>query len=305
LLSVFRAVFFQQTLEVAQRDREITISRKAGLAFENESVTNILERLDHNDDKRIDWVDFSSELCASSHMKAWMSSLDIDAKDLDKVFQQLADGNDGVDCLELLVAASRIKGQASATDIAYLLHKQQQAMRCALPAPHAVPSPSKGTTHTRTTLPENKESKGQEPKESKELRPNALHGSKQPEPLHSGKAANLSGVYDRPVPFHQGPAQLDSLPREESEANLDSIGHGPPKLPRMLYPKRKSRPPGVPPLRLPKTDDDAQQAQQAFDGEAAAFDDVEMDDLAGFDLAEVDQDSIGQSDRSGMTATSV
>jgi hypothetical protein len=216
LLSVFRAVFFQQTLEVAQQDRDSVFSRKVPqITLENQHLAEMLKQLDHNADGNISWEEFTSELSENSEMKTWMSAMDFRIQDLTVLFDILDDGTGVIDFHEFLIAASRIKGQARAVDIAKLLHNQQKIDTKLNMLQMFGPKAINPSAIRHLDSKESKEDKVT--KESKELSTNGI-ASKQHESHSSGKEKAYedaeNSLHARPVPFHQGP-HLDSLPRED------------------------------------------------------------------------------------------
>jgi hypothetical protein len=296
LLSVFRAVFFQQTLEVAQQDRDSVFSRKVPqITLENQHLAKMLKQLDHNADGNISWEEFTSELSENSEMKTWMSAMDFRIQDLTVLFDILDDGTGVIDFHEFLIAASRIKGQARAVDIAKLLHNQQKIDTKLNMLQMFGPKAINPSAIRHLDSKESKEDKVT--KESKELSTNGI-ASKQHESHSSGKEKAYedaeNSLHARPVPFHQGP-HLDSLPREDMVTDAGKDQGALPRRPYMVYPPRKTRPSGVPALNLPNQQPDnlpETLPASPLNPEMALFEEAALQDV---DLAEVDLHSIASS----------
>jgi len=129
VLNVINAVFIQQTLKVAQNDKEIMIKQKMKAQEDYvRKLKALFWQLDTSGDGLISWDEFQC-MMTNSHLKTWLSALEIDPHDLQQFFELLDDGDGQLTINEFVGGISRLKGYAKAVDMAQLvaMHKRLDA----------------------------------------------------------------------------------------------------------------------------------------------------------------------------------
>eukprot|EP00927_Polykrikos_kofoidii_P005717 TRINITY_DN12270_c0_g2_i1.p1 TRINITY_DN12270_c0_g2~~TRINITY_DN12270_c0_g2_i1.p1 ORF type:complete len:560 (-),score=58.82 TRINITY_DN12270_c0_g2_i1:23-1672(-) len=121
VLNVINAVFVQQTMKVATADQEILILHKQRAKEDYVRKLNVLfGQLDASGDGTVSWDEFCVAL-SDPKGKAWMSALEIEASDMQGLFQLLDDGDGEINIQEFVRGALRLKGPARSLDVAVLI----------------------------------------------------------------------------------------------------------------------------------------------------------------------------------------
>mmetsp|Transcript_77585 Transcript_77585/g.179896 ORF Transcript_77585/g.179896 Transcript_77585/m.179896 type:complete len:545 (-) Transcript_77585:202-1836(-) len=121
VLNVIRAVFIQQTLKVAERDRDLLIRSKASAdKQQRKELQHLFDEITGETDtlKLERW----KEEAGKSSLKEWMLALDIGHGDVESVFNLMdSDGNGELTAEEFIKAATKLRGHARAIDLIHLL----------------------------------------------------------------------------------------------------------------------------------------------------------------------------------------
>eukprot|EP00930_Biecheleria_cincta_P097686 TRINITY_DN8938_c0_g1_i1.p1 TRINITY_DN8938_c0_g1~~TRINITY_DN8938_c0_g1_i1.p1 ORF type:complete len:584 (-),score=117.36 TRINITY_DN8938_c0_g1_i1:69-1820(-) len=121
VLNVVNAVFIQQTMKIAQADNDLIVlqKQKAARSFATK-LSYIFEQLDESGDGMLSYDEFCA-IVHDDHMMALLSSLEIEANDLQELFKLLDNGDGELDCEEFVEGASRVKGAARGIDVVVTL----------------------------------------------------------------------------------------------------------------------------------------------------------------------------------------
>jgi len=120
-LNVINAVFIQQTMRVAQQDKEIMImQRERAQADNSRKMQEIFHTLDESGDGMISWDEFS-KLLTDPSLKMWMSAMDLDIADIKGLWNLLDDGKGHIVVDDFIQGAARVKGPAKGFDMAQVL----------------------------------------------------------------------------------------------------------------------------------------------------------------------------------------
>jgi len=123
VLNVISAVFIQQTLRVAQNDKDIMImQRKRAQEDYARKLRALFSYVDSSGDGRVSWDEFNI-LIDDPHLKTWMSALELDPHDLEGLFRLIGTGAGEIAVDEFVHGASLLKGSARAIDMAHVLAK--------------------------------------------------------------------------------------------------------------------------------------------------------------------------------------
>jgi len=122
VLNVINAVFIQQTMETAQKDREIAIAQKEKAAkLYSKELKTLFARLATSGDGSLSLTDLEG-INSVPELKLWMGALDIDTRDPKGLFKLMdIDGDEKVTFDEFLEAATRLKGPAKGIDMLSVL----------------------------------------------------------------------------------------------------------------------------------------------------------------------------------------
>jgi len=121
VINVISAVFIQQTMAVAQNDQDIMILQKQRATERYKSkLTALFKALDDNGDSELSRVEFD-KMATEPSLKAWMGALDIDAGDLEGLFDLIDTGDGLISIEEFICGGQRLKGTAKNIDMAHLL----------------------------------------------------------------------------------------------------------------------------------------------------------------------------------------
>ncbi|CAE8645419.1 unnamed protein product, partial [Polarella glacialis] len=121
VLNVVNACFVQQTMYVAQQDTEYMIEMKVKAKNAYASKLNILfQELDASGDGVVSWEEFAI-LLTDDRLRSYLSAMEIEASDLQGLFDVLGDGSGNISVDDFIVGAKRVNGPAMAVDMAQLL----------------------------------------------------------------------------------------------------------------------------------------------------------------------------------------
>jgi len=151
VLNVINAVFIQQTLKVAQNDKDVMIMQKQRAQEEYiKKLQALFQQLDTSGDNLLSLDEFEHVL-TDKKLKAWLSALEVDTADLQGFFNILADGDGQIAIDDFVIGISRLKGFAKAIDVANLvaLVKRLDVKVECLAKRHAHPLKSAGRKGTR------------------------------------------------------------------------------------------------------------------------------------------------------------
>ncbi|CAE8609263.1 unnamed protein product [Polarella glacialis] len=121
VLNVLNACFIQQTMSVAQQDTEFMIDTKEKAKNAYARKLHILfQELDASGDGVVSWEEFAV-LLTDDRLRSFLSAMEIDALDLQGLFEVLGDGSGNISSEDFIVGAKRIHGAAKTVDMAQLL----------------------------------------------------------------------------------------------------------------------------------------------------------------------------------------
>lgn len=118
ILSVVSSVFIQQTMQIAQLDREVMITRKEKEKRNlSRQLLLLFQTLDLSHDGRVSWEEVSCVL-HDPKICMWLAALDLDADHLELIFKTLdTDGHELLSPEELVAGALMVKGPAKNLEI--------------------------------------------------------------------------------------------------------------------------------------------------------------------------------------------
>ncbi|CAE8665703.1 unnamed protein product [Polarella glacialis] len=121
VLNVVNACFVQQTMSVAQQDIEsmIETKEKAKNAYARK-LRMLFRELDCSGDGFVSWEEFTV-LLTDDRLSSFLSAMEIDASDMQGLFEVLGDGSGNISADNFIAGAKRINGAAKAVDMAQLL----------------------------------------------------------------------------------------------------------------------------------------------------------------------------------------
>jgi len=123
VVQVITAVFIQQTFKVAARDEEVMINeRKSSAKAMLKNLGHLFEALDISGDGLLTPDEFAAVL-QDKRVKTWFSAIEIDAEDVQGLFELLDDGDGYVTRDEFIKGIKAIKGTAKSSDMVVLLDK--------------------------------------------------------------------------------------------------------------------------------------------------------------------------------------
>merc|ERR1712113_168384 len=118
VLNVIHAVFIQQTIKVAQQDHDVMVeSKRTSQAHFAGELRLLFKSLDSSGDGLLSWDEFEAS-CHETSLKLWMDALEVDTSVLHRLFKLMdVDGDMTITVDELILGASRIRGEAKSIDI--------------------------------------------------------------------------------------------------------------------------------------------------------------------------------------------
>ncbi|CAE8592686.1 unnamed protein product [Polarella glacialis] len=121
VLNVVNACFVQQTMSIAQQDTELMIDTKERAKNAYARKLHMLFReLDASGDGVVSWEEFAV-LLTDDRLRSFLGAMEIDASDLQGLFDVLGDGSGNLSAEDFMAGAKRINGAAKAVDMAQLL----------------------------------------------------------------------------------------------------------------------------------------------------------------------------------------
>merc|ERR1711874_516743 len=96
-----------------------------------ETLLAFFAQVDQSGDGCINLEEFRN-LAEDPRMKAWISAMDMDVSDAERVFTLMDDGDGEVSVDELLAGISRLKGAAKSIDLCQLAHKITRIEDCVI-----------------------------------------------------------------------------------------------------------------------------------------------------------------------------
>eukprot|EP00927_Polykrikos_kofoidii_P005716 TRINITY_DN12270_c0_g1_i1.p1 TRINITY_DN12270_c0_g1~~TRINITY_DN12270_c0_g1_i1.p1 ORF type:complete len:560 (-),score=56.96 TRINITY_DN12270_c0_g1_i1:46-1560(-) len=121
VLNVINAVFVQQTMRVAEADKEMMIMQKQRAKEDYvRKLGALFKQLDVSGDGSVSWDEFCCAL-ADPGVKNWMNALEIEGADMRGLFMLLDDGDGEINIDDFVKGASRLKGPAKSIDLAFLI----------------------------------------------------------------------------------------------------------------------------------------------------------------------------------------
>jgi len=115
--TVITAVFVAETNRIAASDDELAITKKqrAKEAY-CDKVREFFNELDVSNDGLVSWEE-SQDLISDRLLSTWLATLEVDAQNLAKLFQLLANEQKQFSINEFIVSLSKVKGPAKIIDM--------------------------------------------------------------------------------------------------------------------------------------------------------------------------------------------
>ncbi|CAE8687346.1 unnamed protein product [Polarella glacialis] len=108
-------------MSVAQQDTEFMIDAKEkAKSCYARKLQILFQELDASGDGLVSWEEFAV-LLTDDRLRSFLSAMEIDASDLQGLFEVLGDGSGNLSAEDFMVGANRIHGAAKAVDMAQLL----------------------------------------------------------------------------------------------------------------------------------------------------------------------------------------
>jgi len=125
VLNVINAVFIQQTMAMAQRDRDVLIKQtERSIKSNSKNLQSIFSKLDTSKDGSLAYLEFQEAIRSNPQIRLWMEALEIDTTDLEGLFNTLdTDGDSKLTAEEFFGAAMRIRGPAKSADMLCVLNQ--------------------------------------------------------------------------------------------------------------------------------------------------------------------------------------
>merc|ERR1719487_631143 len=121
VVSVITGVFIQETFKVATTNDEIMILQKERqIKTHLKKMQAFFAHADDSDDEALDVHEFQM---AVDHpgVKTWLSSMELDARDIPTLFRLIdINGDQRITAAELVAGAARLKGTARSIDLIHL-----------------------------------------------------------------------------------------------------------------------------------------------------------------------------------------
>eukprot|EP00747_Dinoflagellata_sp_TGD_P015628 gnl/TRDRNA2_/TRDRNA2_124467_c1_seq1.p1 gnl/TRDRNA2_/TRDRNA2_124467_c1~~gnl/TRDRNA2_/TRDRNA2_124467_c1_seq1.p1 ORF type:complete len:234 (-),score=22.73 gnl/TRDRNA2_/TRDRNA2_124467_c1_seq1:82-783(-) len=122
LLSVITAVFISETMRIATSDKEVAVMKKSrAKKLLVKQLKRIFEELDFSGDGLVAWPEFEV-LLHDDELKMWLSTLEIDVRDLELLFKMLDDGDGHINIDEFIRGVHDTMGPAKSSDVVKLLY---------------------------------------------------------------------------------------------------------------------------------------------------------------------------------------
>jgi len=118
VMQVIRAVFIQQTLKVAETDKELLLVRKLG--EERRMTENLNQIFDRGDQRKSGFLEYHQlrDLFKDPAVRVYMQTLDIDSGDADALWSLLdLNGNGKISRNEFVLGSSKVRGKATCLDM--------------------------------------------------------------------------------------------------------------------------------------------------------------------------------------------
>jgi len=118
VLAILNGVFMQETFKVANSDDQIILLQKdRAVRAHTGKMHALFEHLDDDGDGAVTLQEFKGVIDDPS-VRTWLSSMDLDVRDVDTVFRLLDESNSGrLTAAELVAGVGRLKGQARSIDL--------------------------------------------------------------------------------------------------------------------------------------------------------------------------------------------
>eukprot|EP00442_Polarella_glacialis_P059124 CAMPEP_0115162510 /NCGR_PEP_ID=MMETSP0227-20121206/71997_1 /TAXON_ID=89957 /ORGANISM="Polarella glacialis, Strain CCMP 1383" /LENGTH=205 /DNA_ID=CAMNT_0002574719 /DNA_START=376 /DNA_END=990 /DNA_ORIENTATION=+ len=126
VLNVVSAVFIQQTMKVAQQDRQFMIAqKKKSAASFVKRLADLFHKLDTSGDGQLSKEEFD-HMVKDSNMREVMGHSDIEVQDMEALWNILDNGDGELSVDEFLMGVARIKGPSKSLDTVHVLHLCQR-----------------------------------------------------------------------------------------------------------------------------------------------------------------------------------
>lgn len=121
VLNVVNAVFVQSTMKVAQQDDEFVEEQKRKASeIIARKVNGLFHQLDTSGDGLLSWEEFQA-LLKNPVLTAFMHSVDVEAADLEILFEFLDGGDGEIDAQEFTDGILALKGSAKSIDLHHVM----------------------------------------------------------------------------------------------------------------------------------------------------------------------------------------
>eukprot|EP00403_Amphidinium_massartii_P016482 CAMPEP_0178420706 /NCGR_PEP_ID=MMETSP0689_2-20121128/26270_1 /TAXON_ID=160604 /ORGANISM="Amphidinium massartii, Strain CS-259" /LENGTH=841 /DNA_ID=CAMNT_0020042195 /DNA_START=73 /DNA_END=2597 /DNA_ORIENTATION=- len=149
VVGVINGVFMQETFKVAATDDALMVRQKhTAIRLHERKMQGFFEAADTSGDGFLSAEEFK-EVLARVEVQTWLASMELDAKDVDNVFNLLDEGSGLVSMRQLIEGVARLKGTARSIDLVNLMvlfnHLQDTLLQ-------AVAAGSLGGGHPQTMM---------------------------------------------------------------------------------------------------------------------------------------------------------
>lgn len=129
VVGVVNAVFIQETFKVATLDDTVMVRQtRRRQKFHNEKMKRLFAQADANGDGKVDLAEWK-QVCEDDWVQVWLTSQELNAQDAVTLFRMLDNGDGNLSAHELVVGASRLKGQASNMDVKIILRNVARLLK--------------------------------------------------------------------------------------------------------------------------------------------------------------------------------
>jgi len=126
VVGVINGVFMQETFKVASTDDRIMVRQKQmAIKTHEHKMINLFEKADSSGDGCLDYEEFE-KVVSDEGISTWLASMELDASDVQTLFNLIDDGDGGITVHELMDGVSRLKGYARSIDLAVAMREQQR-----------------------------------------------------------------------------------------------------------------------------------------------------------------------------------